>query len=486
MIRNKENHEILSLSLMCLTFALSILIIQFFGNPPNTSIIIFAWTCGGTIIVIFSFIIFKRNMIKLEDSQETFVFVKRMINPETKRIVGKANSVPFDFAIRDNFRRAINRWDRANTVAHSHAFELLRIVYSEYVPQDIVKPIWQTLFQDKNVIDVVARSFDKEDRKGWYDDVRDPRPTLEASYAAIKIAMSYLRADNREPNLDNIKSVLNKNESLEIFKNSFLLKCYDPNSGGFMDTDEGDAPTVASTGLAIRICSILFEQKPYSPQLFYKMISEFFHFEKDANPIVFIESCLKSIEEDGNILMGFSDRPDDDTPAVCSTFFSISFLEQMEGLSRIDKYKDSILLFVEGCLKKSTDNSTKGFSAQKNDIDGDLMHTYYALRLIEKLFPNYLDKQNKSYYTQLHNFLISCKSGNGFAFKKDSAPNVFSTCMAYHTNKIIEKHLRSQDIVIDYLDTIKFIASCYDPDRSAFAGFPFEIEKRNNKNSKAA
>jgi len=69
-----------------------------------------------------------------------------------------------------------------------------------------------------------------------------------------------------------------------------------------------------------------------------------------------------------------------------------------------------------------------GFTATPTFQYDDLMHTNYALKIAETSCPNFLKRQDISFYKEISNFIASCKSEQGYSFNSSGPPNVFATC----------------------------------------------------------
>ncbi len=388
---------------------------------------------------------------------------------------------------RQHFRDIVKLWNTADSIATFHALQSISDLTSFWSDKDndsILLPIQESFIINENIRNLIIKvrfhEIDDEQGSCWYaNDSTEKKPSLEAAYAAIRLAENLLKRKGEKLSFENFQKILG-NSRLEMFL-TFLKKRFSKATGGFNDfTNSGDSgkSNIASTGLAIRIFSTLFcKGKPEENIDIEDKMSDYFNMNENR-PSDFILNCRKTKTIEGQEVLAFSETIESKKLWLCISFFAASslfHLNNMDLLEKTDKkYKEKIENFLELCLKP--ENKSHGYVASTAYIYPDLMHTYYALRLAELVCPRYLKRKKKSYFKKINSFVNSCKADYGYGFRQRMAPNVFSTCLARNTYILVEKYLKG--FRFDPYESLYFFTSCFDNNKSAFAGYP--LKKQHN------
>lgn len=372
---------------------------------------------------------------------------------------------------RSKFREILGLWDQPDAIATFHAISSVAMLTSfKGLDKTCIIPIHEQFLNDELIDNmVIKRCFQvyENDSGCWYANERNKKASLEAAYAALKTAYLFLDRSNLDCSISNLESILGEGR-ISKFKR-YLLSCFDHQSGGFRDKEE-KSPSISTTGIAIRISKIILNYS--SDTDLEKKMSDYFKFETNNTPATFISKCYKGLQVNNEYVEGFADYPKSRNLWICVTYFAVASLRLLGNREILNIHKEEITGLTEKCLVER--DKTIGFKASTAYEREDLMHTYYALKLLDIVNPHYLKARDDSFFIKIAAFVDTCKSGLGYGFRENMAPNVFTTCLARNIYKFIEDYNSKIKYNFDPFESVMFYASCYDrKSKSAFTGYPF-------------
>ncbi len=331
---------------------------------------------------------------------------------------------------------------------------------------------------------------------GFFQTRHNQFPTLHATHCSIALAKAFdIKSDWGGINYDGqigsrafnnfyrLKEESAKPLSSEIFE--FIAKCYDQESGGFVETpieilekeNIRRRPSIIATSSAIWICFQLEQD-----------IEEFLATACNSNTerIISFVNNLKTIK-DGCV--AFKNTSKSEQPWICSSYYAERLLRNL-GVELSGDDLQGMIAFILG-----TKNDDSAFCAGDR-LDANLIHTKNALSLISRYYDKFVNIKtlnDKTFdpklfiedtFRDVSRFLKETYVLGGFSPAESFRylPNIYSTRMACDILRYFKQLSRMENITAPQFDfmkhaeILKFLNTCYSREEGAYRGYSYSAE----------